>query len=51
MWKYQNFQEQKQGISERKNWTWNKQNKNVKDLHTDINEFKKGYKTKTNLVK
>jgi hypothetical protein len=26
-------------------------NKNIRDLHRGINEFKKGYKPRTNLVK
>jgi hypothetical protein len=29
----------------------NSKNKNIRDLHRDITQFKKGYQPKTNLVK
>jgi hypothetical protein len=29
----------------------NTKNKNIRDLHRDVNEFKKGYQPRTNLVK
>jgi hypothetical protein len=42
----------KEGISESQNeLATNSNNKNIRDLYTRINEFKGGYKPRSNLVK
>jgi hypothetical protein len=47
------FRNKRKGVSERKikELESNSKNKNVRDLYRGINEFKKGYQTRTNLVK
>jgi hypothetical protein len=49
----QNIQEHKKGISERKinEFETNSKNKNIRDIHKSIYEFKNGYQHRTNLVK
>jgi hypothetical protein len=47
------FQDQKKGISENKinELETNSKNKNIRDLYRSINEFKKGYQHRANMVK
>jgi D-alanyl-D-alanine carboxypeptidase len=51
---HQAFQEYKEGISERdkiNKLAINSTNKNIRDLYRGINELKRGYQSRSNLVK